>query len=47
MHIKTEWTGGLWVISAVVDGKLQEFAAKQLLKARELFNRAKCGEPSI
>jgi hypothetical protein len=41
MHIKTEWNGQLWVIQAVVNGALQEFAAKRLDQARALYFRAK------
>jgi len=46
MPIKAIFKSGLWVITAVVNGELQEFAGKHLPQAMDLLRRekAKAGE---
>ena len=41
MAIKAVFRAGLWVITAVVAGEVQEFAGKQLPQAMRLFRAAK------
>lgn len=44
MPIKATYKAGLWVITAVVNGELQEFAGKRLPQAMALLRRASAGE---
>ena len=44
MPIKATFKAGLWVITAIVNGKLQEFAGKHFPQAMALLRKAKDGE---
>jgi hypothetical protein len=41
MPLKAIFSSGLWVITAVVNGELQEFAGKHLPQAMALLRREK------
>jgi len=41
MPIKATFKSGLWVITAIVGGELQEFAGKYLSQAMDLLRREK------
>lgn len=43
MPIKATFKAGLWVITAVVNGELQEFASKRWPQAMALLRRASAG----
>lgn len=44
MPIKATFKAGLWVITAIVNGQVQEFAGKRLPQAMALLRRARAGE---